>query len=79
MKLALDNLLKMRQAEGERLKADLVARVETISSLRDEIAQRAPLVAEEYRKKMTERIQELLDGRADETRILTEAAVFSDK
>lgn len=76
---ALDNLLKMRLAEGERLKADLLSRVETVSALREEIKTRAPLVAEEYRKKMTERIRELVGGGADETRILTEAAVFSDK
>lgn len=76
---AIENLVKMRFAEGERLKEDLIARVETVRKLRDEIAERAPLVAEEYRKKMTERIQELLEGKADESRILTEAAVFSDK
>ena len=76
---AIDNLMKMRLAEGERLKGDLFLRVDIISRLRDEIARRAPLVAEEYRKKLTERIEELLEGKADETRILTEAAVFSDK
>ena len=79
LQTALDNLLKMRLAEGERLKADLVSRVETITALREEIALRAPLVAEEYRKKLTERIKELVGGEADETRILTEAAIFSDK
>lgn len=79
LKAALDNLLKMRFAEGERLKADLLARVDTIAKLRDEIAARAPLVAEEYRRKMTERIAEFLGGEVDEARILTEAAIFSDK
>ena len=76
---ALENLRKMRKAEGERLKADIVSRVERISALREEIVKRAPLVAEDYRKKMTERINELVGGNADETRILTEAAIFSDK
>ena len=79
LQTALDNLLKMRLAEGERLKADLVTRVETVTALREEIALRAPLVAEEYRKKLTERIKELVGSEADETRILTEAAIFSDK
>ncbi len=69
----------MRRAEGERLMSDLDARMETISALRDKIASRAPLVAEEYRKKLTERISEYLSGKVDETRILTEAAVYSDK
>lgn len=79
LKTALDNLLKMRFAEGERLKADLLARVDAIAKLRDEIAARAPLVAEEYRRKMTERVAEFLGGEVDEARILTEAAIFSDK
>ncbi len=76
---AIENLLKMRFSEGERLKEDLFLRMDVISRLRADIAKRAPLVAEEYRKKLTERIQEFLGGKADETRILTEAAVYSDK
>ena len=79
LECALDNLVSMRKAEGERLKKDLLSRLDTIAKLREEIALRAPLVAEEYRKKITDRMQELLIGKADENRILTEAAVFSDK
>ena len=69
----------MRYNEGERLKADLLSRMSVIEELTEKIAVRAPVVAEEYRKKLTERIQEYLAGKADETRILTEAAVFADK
>ncbi len=76
---ALESHKAMRYAEGERLKADLLMRVETIAGLRDEIEKRAPMVAENYRVKLTERIKELLGGKVDETRILTEAAVYSDK
>ena len=76
---AVTKLRDMRLTEGNRLKEDITLRVETVSALRDKIAARAPLVAEEYRKKITARIQELLEGKADETRILTEAAVFADK
>ena len=76
---ALDALAVMRHAEGERLKGDLTSRVKTISDLRDKIEKRAPLVAEEYRKKLSARIGEYLGGKVDETRILTEAAVFADK
>ena len=79
VKDALAALGAMRLAEGERLKCDLFARMQTIASLREEIAARAPLVAQVYREKLTARMQELLDGKADETRILTEAAVYSDK
>ncbi len=69
----------MRLAEGERLKADLLSRIDAIAALREKIALRAPLVAEEYRKKLTDRMNEFLAGKVDETRILTEAAVYSDK
>ena len=80
---ALESALRahadMRFNEGERLKADLLSRMSVIEELTEKIAERAPIVAEEYRKKLTERIQEYLAGKADETRILTEAAVFADK
>lgn len=76
---ALDAHLEMRHAEGERLKLDLISRMETIETLRARIAARAPLVSEEYRKKLTERITEYLEGKVEETRILTEAALFADK
>lgn len=76
---ALEKLTAMRLAEGERLKADLLRRMDAIALLRDKIALRAPAVAEEYRKKLTERMTEYLGGKVDESRILTEAAIFSDK
>lgn len=69
----------MRFAEGERLKADLLSRIGVIAELREGIAARAPSVAENYRKKLSERISEYLGGKVDETRILTEAAVYADK
>ena len=79
LEAALVSLTGMREKEGERLKADLLSRMDTIESLTQSIAQRAPLVAQEYREKLTERIGEYLAGKVDETRILTEAAVFADK
>ena len=79
LSLALNNLNAMRKSEGERLKGDLLTRLDTIAALRDKIAARAPLVAEEYRKKLSERMNEYLSGKVEETRILTEAAIFADK
>ncbi len=79
LKSALAAHKAMRLAEGMRLEADLLSRMETISALRDAIAARAPRVAELYREKLTERVKEYLGGKVDETRILTECAVFADK
>ncbi len=77
---ALDNLNAMRLVEGEKLKADMLARVKTIESLVSQISERAPQIAAEYREKLTARVKEYLsDTKIDENRILTEVAVFTDK
>ena len=77
---ALDNLNAMRLIEGEKLKADMLARVAVIEELVEKIAVRAPIVAKAYKDKLTARVQEYLDGVAvDENRLLTEVAVFTDK
>ena len=77
---ALEKLNAMRAVEGEKLAADMLARMDTIEGLVANIAARAPLVAENYRTKLTERMREALAGApVDEARILSEAAVFADK
>ena len=77
---ALEKLNAMRAVEGEKLAADMLARMDTIEGLVANIAARAPLVAEHYRTKLTERMREVLAGvPVDEARILSEAAVFADK
>lgn len=79
VQIALNGCKTMRKEEGERLKRDLLSRVARVEELTAAILSRAPLVAGEYRKKITERMEEYLKGKVDETRILTEAAIFSDK
>lgn len=77
---ALDKLNEMRKIEGEKLRADMLARVKTIEGLVNEIEARAPLVAAEYREKLTARVRDYLDGvQIEESRLLTEVAVFTDK
>ena len=78
--VALDGFLAMREAEGEKLKDDVLSRVDTIMSIVSEIEERSPLTVEEYRQKLTKRITDMLSGaQIDEQRILTEAAIFADK
>ena len=80
LNIALDKLNEMRLVEGEKLKADMLSRVDTIETLVEKISQRAPLVAEEYREKLTARVKEYLaDTKIEESRLLTEVAVFTDK
>ncbi len=77
---ALDKLNEMRLVEGEKLKADMLQRVDVIEGLVGEISERAPLVAAEYREKLTAKVKEYLASTTiDESRILTEVAVFTDK
>ena len=77
---ALDNLNKMRATEGEKLKADLLSRNAEVLSLVNEIAERAPLVKEDYFERLKSRMTELLGSAPyDQTRLLQEVAIFADK
>ena len=77
---ALKTLNEMRLVEGEKLKTDMLARMQTIEALVLKVEERAPLVAKVYKEKLTARIQEYLEGvNVDESRLLTEVAVFTDK
>lgn len=78
--LAIDALLKMRLGEGERLKQDLHSRIARMEEYAAAIEKRAPGVAEDYRKKLTERIEEMVkDTEVDRSRLATEIALFADR
>ena len=80
LNIALDKLNEMRAVEGQKLKEDMLSRVQTIEGLVGEITERAPMIAAEYREKLTARVKEYLaDTQIDEGRLLTEVAVFTDK
>ena len=77
---AVTALKRMRAGEGERLCNDLLNRVTTVESIAAKIDTRAPLVVEEYRTKLSERIESMLGGvEVDRTRLATEVALFADK
>ena len=76
---ACDRLIEMRAAEGERLREDLKVHLDAVASLRQEILTRAPLVPEDYRKRLHERLWSLLDEAVDPTRIAQEVAIFADR
>ena len=78
--LALNGLIEMRVAEGARLRTALLAGVNAMDAYREEILARAPFVAEEYRKKLNERIEAVLgDAEIDRARLATEVALFADR
>lgn len=77
---ALNGLVAMRQAEGRRLCGDIAARAQTIRALVEQAERRSPETVEEYRRRLTAHMQEILrDAAVDESRILTEAALYADK
>ncbi|MBQ7712795.1 MAG: YicC family protein [Clostridia bacterium] len=77
---ALDSLLKMRDVEGKAITADIMTKLAEIERLTGLIESRAPLVTAEYRTRLEERMREALSGADyDETRLLTEVALFADK
>ena len=69
-----------RIVEGEHLKEDLVEKLEGMLKLVDFISERSPRLVEEYRRKLEEKVRELLqDTAVDEGRLLTEVTIFADK
>jgi len=72
-------LKQMRMAEGEELKKDLLAISSQLEVNVFELQKYAPLVVQSFKERLTKRMQEFVNGQLDETRILTEVAVFADK
>lgn len=78
--VALEHFIAMREAEGERLKADMEQRAHTILSLVDEIEARSPETVKEYQEKLQQRLSEMIsEAKVEEQRLVTEAAIFADK
>lgn len=76
---ALANFINMRENEGARMKADIASRLDLIKKNIAFIEERSPMITESYRKRLYDRMCEVLDGKADENRILLEAGIFSEK
>ncbi len=79
-KEAIDAFVRMRETEGEQLGVDLKNRLATIADALTEIEARAPQLKEEYYNRLYQKIAEVLEGQnIDESRLITEAAIFADK
>ena len=77
---AVNSFVRMREREGRQLKEDLVGRLENIAGTLSFIEERAPVLKEEYYNRLYQKITELLaDKNIDETRLVTEAAIFADR
>ena len=77
---ALEDFNRMREREGEKLAADILGRADTIEAYTAKVEERSPQTVAEYRARLESKMQEVLANAAlDESRILTEAAIFADK
>lgn len=78
--LALDDFDAMRTREGEKLCQDVRSRAATIEGLVSKVEKRSPGIVADYRAKLAARMNEVLQNtQIDESRILTEAAIYADK
>lgn len=76
---ALRDFDAMRQREGAKLRDDVLSRLETIDRLVSTVENEAPKTVAEYRKRLEQKMQEVLGSTGiDENRILAEAAIFAD-
>lgn len=78
---ALTKLVIMRKKEGDKLKADMLKRLNKINNFLVQIENRSPIIVQEYRQKLTDRIKEIVDEQfdLDDGRIAVEVALFADK
>ena len=77
---AVEAFAKMREREGESLRADFLNRLVNIENLVSSVEERSPKRVEEYRERLYKKISEVLSSNTlDESRIITEVAIFADK
>ncbi len=78
--MAIDNFVAMRAAEGEKLKEDVMTKLDTLETFVGKVEEGSSERVEAYTQKLFARLQTVLqDQNIDEARILTEAAIFADK
>ena len=76
---ALTDFDSMRLREGEKLRDDVLSRLDTIDKLVSCVEEQAPQTVTDYRKRLEQKMSEVLGTAGiDENRILAEAAIFAD-
>lgn len=80
LKGACEQFVAAREREGESLKADILDKLERMDENVSLIEQRYPQIITEYRKKLEDKVHELLaDAQIDENRLASEVVLFADK
>lgn len=78
---AMDGLCRMRAMEGSHLNRDLAERLSRLELLHSELTEWAPVVVTDYRAKLKQRIEQLLDASfpMDEHKLALEVALFAER
>lgn len=77
---ALDSLELMRIKEGEAIEADFKGRLDLLEKYLNGVQERAPDVVEEYRNRLKDNVNRMLEDVAiDESRLAQEVAIFAER
>lgn len=77
---AIQKFISMREIEGEKLRDDVVSRTNEILKMVEFVESQSPKTVEAYRQRLENRIKDILDNsQFDESRIITETAIYADK
>lgn len=77
---AARKFVETRVLEGESLRTDLLGKLDGMLELVSYIEERSPDLLTEYRRRLEEKVRELLgNATIDESRIATEVTIFADK
>ena len=77
---AVDDFSAMRTREGDKLRDDILSRAGRIEELVAMVEERSPGIVADYRARLSAKMAEVLQNtQIDESRVLTEAAIYADK
>ena len=77
---ALEKFVAMRETEGAKMKADILEKLANVEAMVKQAEVYSPENVVVYREKLMAKMQEVLgSAHVDESRILLEAAIFSEK
>ena len=77
---ALERFVAMREAEGVKMKEDVLEKLANIEKMTLQVCEYAPETVTAYREKLFAKMQEILDNKQiDEQRILLEAGIYAEK
>lgn len=77
---ALERFVSMRETEGEKMRSDVLAKADYILEIVSKVEELSPQTVENYRERLYKKLSEILENKdIDQQRIVTEAAIFSEK